>query len=127
MGKSNLKQKIRHRAQRLIDVAGKGFPELLTVTDEAVNCRNHYVHGSDPRFDYSGNFDAVVFFIDTLEFVFAASDLMEAGWDVKPWSETYTTMSHPFSRYRVNYAAGLQMLKALLPRPAAAGRHKYQK
>jgi hypothetical protein len=80
IGKSSLKQKIRHRAQRLIGVAGERFPELLTVTDEAVNCRNHYVHGSAPRFDYNRNFDIVAFFIDTLEFVFATSDLIEAGW-----------------------------------------------
>ena len=123
LGKSNLKQKIRHRARLITDAAGNLFPELVTVTDEAVNCRNHYVHGSDARFDYSDasdNFDAVVFFTDTLEFVFATSDLIEAGWDIRAWSEIGTAMSHPFGAYRVNYAASLQKLKALLPRPATA-------
>jgi len=118
VGKSGLKQKIRHRAQFLIDAVGKRFPELVTVTDEAVNCRNHYVHGSDPRFNYSENFSAVMFFTDTLEFVFAASDLIEAGWDVKAWSEIGTTMSHPFARYRINYVEHLREVKALLPRSA---------
>jgi hypothetical protein len=121
MGKSNLKQKIRHRAQPLIEAAGKRFPELVTVTDEAVNCRNHYVHGSGskgPRFDYSDNLDTVFFFTDTLEFVFAASDLIEAGWDVKAWSELMTTMSHPFAQYRINYDFHLKKLKALLGQTA---------
>lgn len=118
VGNSNLKQKIRHRAQRVIDGLGERFPELLTVADEAVNCRNHYVHGSAPRFSYSENFDAVVFFTNTLEFVFAASDLIEAGWDVKAWSEIPTSMSHPFGGYLVDYAARLRALKALLPRPS---------
>ena len=120
IGKSNLKQKIHHRAQWLTDAVGNRFPEFVTVTDEAVNCRNHYVHGTTPRFDYNANFNAVGFFIDTLEFVFAASGLIEAGWDVKAWSEIPTSMSHPFGRYRVNYSLSLQNLKALLPQKTAS-------
>jgi hypothetical protein len=115
LGKSSLKQKIRHRAQLILDAAETQFPEIFTVTDEAVNCRNHYVHGSEPRFDYNANFSAVVFFTDTLEFVFAASDLIEAGWDLKAYCQIPSSMSHPFSAYRVNYALFLQKLKALLP------------
>lgn len=114
IGKSTLKRKIRHRAQPLIDAVGNRFPELISVIDEAVNCRNYYVHGGKRRFDYSANFNAVNFFTDTLEFVFAASDLIEAGWDAKAWSEIPTSMSHPFGSYRVNYSLSLQNLKALL-------------
>lgn len=117
VGKSNLKQKVRHRAQLIIDAVGNRpwFPELTMVTDEAVNCRNHYVHGGDPRFDYSENFDAVVFFTNTLEFVFAASDLIEAEWDIGTWRGSGTTMSHPFGAYWADYDLCLQKLKALLP------------
>ena len=115
MGKSKLKQKIRYRAERIINACGNHFPDLLSVVDEAVNCRNHYVHGAEARIDYSQNFDIVTFFIDTLDFVFAASDLIECGWDIKAWSQTYTSMSHPFDRYRINYRSGLQMFRALVP------------
>ena len=114
IGKSTLKRKIRHRVQFLIDKVGDKFPDLCIVTDEAVNCRNHYVHGSKPKFDYSGNFSSVFFFTETLEFVFAASDLIEAGWDIKAWSEKPTSMSHPFSSYHINYLQNLQKLKLLL-------------
>jgi hypothetical protein len=114
VGKSVLKHKIRHRGQFLIDTVGERFPDLFIVTDEAVNCRNHYVHGSEPRFDYSKEFHMVRFFTDTLEFVFAASDLIEAGWDVKAWIEIPTAMSHPFGRYRVEYAINLQELKVFI-------------
>jgi ApeA N-terminal domain 1 len=117
MGKSSLKQKVRHRARQLVEFAGDWFPDLLMVTDEAVNCRNYYVHGGEPRFDYDRNFDAVTFFTDTLEFVFAASDLIEAGWDIRSWILRGTTMSHPFGRCLVNYPIALQSLKALFPRP----------
>lgn len=115
VGKSNLKRKIRHRAEPLMEAVGKGFPELDMVTDKAVDRRNYYVHGSGskrPRFNYSDNLD--IFFTDTLEFVFAASDLIEAGWDVKAWSEMRTTMSHPFAQYRISYDLHLRELKALL-------------
>jgi len=114
IGKSTLKDKIRYRGKFLVDKVGERFPDLFTVTDEAVNCRNHYVHGGKPRFDYSNEFGIVVFFTDTLEFVFAASDLIEAGWDIRAWSKIPTSMSHPFGRYRVGYAKNLRKMQSLL-------------
>ncbi len=120
VGKSTLKQKIRHRGKLLIDLAGERFPDLFMVTDEAVNCRNHYVHGAMPKFDYSNNFDAIMFFTDTLEFVFGASDLIEAGWDFKAWCANSSAMSHPFGQMRVNYNENLRRLKSLIPPQANA-------
>jgi|HubBroStandDraft_2_1064218.scaffolds.fasta_scaffold18838_2 hypothetical protein len=114
VGEANLKHKVRHRAGIILKAIGAGFLDLTLTTDEAVNCRNFYVHGGDASLDYNANFDRVTFFTQTLEFVFAASDLVEAGWDIKAWSTTGTTMSHPFGRYRINYAQELQALKALL-------------
>jgi hypothetical protein len=113
LGKANLKQKIRHRAGIIQEVIGDRFPELSWVTDEAVNCRNHYVHGGKSSFNYNRKFSAVVFLTKTLEFVFVASDLIEAGWDAKAWNERPTVGSHYLSRYRIDYAAELQALKAL--------------
>ena len=114
IGKSSLKHKVRHRADKIIEVAGEWFPELTTITDEAVNCRNFYVHGSEPRFDYESNAAAISFFIDTLEFVFGASDLIEAGWNIRSWIQHGTSATHPFGRYRANYPLALPKLKALL-------------
>ena len=79
-----------------------------------MNCRNFYVHGSEPRFDYESNAAAISFFIDTLEFVFGASDLIEAGWNIRSWIHTCTSATHPFGRYRANYPLALPKLKALL-------------
>lgn len=114
LGKSTLKHKVRFRAKYIIDSVGQRFPDIILVIDEAVNCRNHYVHGSESKIDYSSNFDLVVFFIDTLEFVFAAADLIESGWDIRAWCEAGTTMSHPFGRYRVGYAVHLATVKKQL-------------
>ena len=121
IGKSNLKRKIRYRAQPIIDSCGERFPELVMVIDEAVNCRNYYVHGGKPRFDYDENFHAVTFFIDTLEFVFAASDLIEATWDIRGWIQKGTSMSHPFGAYWGNYFDRLNRLKALFPKSVTDG------
>jgi hypothetical protein len=117
IGKSNLKHKIHHRAELIIEAVGDRFPELIWVVDHAVDCRNHYVHGdhgSKPKFNYEAHRSAVNFLTDTLEFVFAASDLLEAGWDIKAWCQIASSMSHPFGAYRVNYKDSLKELKALL-------------
>ena len=42
IGKSALKNKILYRSRFLISPVGKFFPDIVTVIDEAVNCRNHY-------------------------------------------------------------------------------------
>lgn len=114
LGKASLKHKTRHRAQYVVDAIGERFPDLVWVLDEAVNCRNHYVHGSPSKIDYSENCDMVVFFTNTLEFVFGASELVESGWDIRTFVETPTSMSHPYGAYRVNYLLNLQVLKALV-------------
>lgn len=115
IGKPALKRKIRSRVELITSLVGKRFPELELVTDQAVDCRNFYVHGTPGKFDYGTHPDQATFFTDTLEFVFAAADLIEAGWDIAGWIEEGTTMSHPFGRFRVGYAEGLAALKVLLP------------
>lgn len=105
IGKSTLKKKVRHRAQFLNDKVGDRIPDFFLVTDEAVNCRNYYVHGSSPRsrIDYNQYPGPLRFLTNTLEFVFAASDLVEAGWDIKRWIESQSRTSHPFGHYLYTY------------------------
>jgi hypothetical protein len=116
IGKSGLRSKARHRARILLDALGKRLHEIDVVLTEAVNCRNHYVHGSEPSFDYAQNFDMVAFFVDALEFVFAASDLIECGWSVSTWSKRGSSLSHPFARFLHSYPLRLNELKRLLTR-----------
>ncbi len=114
IGKSTLKRKIRHRAQLLIDADEDMFSDLCIVTDEAVNCRNHYVHGSPSRIDYNKEPTMQVFLTETLEFVFAASDLIEAGWNIKGWKGRGSGITHPLDIYWSNYKIHLDRLKTLL-------------
>ncbi|MCZ0947218.1 hypothetical protein N7T98_07500 [Pseudomonas syringae pv. tomato] len=114
IGKASLRDKIYHRADKIIEVAGDKFPELYLPCNHAVLCRNHYVHGSAGSFDYQKNFSEFVFIIDTLEFVFAASDLLDLGWDMRRWMGQGVTMTHSFGAYIVNYSQNISRLKSLL-------------
>jgi len=113
-GKASLKHKVHHRARFILDVAEERFPNLLDVLSEAVNCRNYYVHGSPSKIDYGADSDFLPFFVNSLEFVFASSELIECGWDLPRFLATGTTGSHPLGSYRIGYkAAAGELLKRL--------------
>ena len=115
VGKPALKQKINARSKFLTEKIGDQLPDLYKVIREAVDCRNYHVHGNnDPKIDYNNNFDVVWFLTNTLEFVFAASDLVEAGWNIKGFCETGSHMGHPLGRYLYGYLSNLEKLKSLL-------------
>lgn len=118
IGKNNLKQKVRYRAQVLMRYICYFFPDLYIVTDAAVECRNYYVHGPSSKntIDYSVHVETLAFLTDTLEFVFCASDLVEAGWDIRGYIAKPTTMSHPLGAYRVKYRDEVEKLKELRKR-----------
>ena len=116
VGSNTLKQKIRHRAKILFDLTGDDLakifrlPDIFWAIDEAVNCRNHYVHGTPLHMDSSKIGTVLVFFTMTLEFVFAASDLAEAGWNPKTWPQA--GHYHPFDQYLGAYQMNLENLKS---------------
>lgn len=112
IGELSLKHKVRHRVTSTgLD---KHFPQLVDVLEEAVNCRNHYVHGSAGRIDYPSNFNAVCFFTDALEFAFGASDLIDAGWDFLDWKKGSSGDSHPFSTFSAGYKEQLKYFNELM-------------
>ncbi len=114
VGKSNLKHKIRHRLGFIKKSIGNQLEDIQMVADEAVNCRNYYVHGSKTKIDYSKFGLSTSFFTDTLEFIFAISELAEAGWNVNKWLHKPTSLSHPFARYKVQYKEYIALLKEQL-------------
>ena len=114
VGTASLRDKICHRASIITNLDPKRFAELDLPCKQAVLCRNYFVHGSDGAFDYNEEVDAVVFLADTLEFVFAVSDLIELGWDYNSWLEKGSSLSHKFGSYVVNYEANIQRLKQLI-------------
>lgn len=98
LGRSTLRSKVRHRA----DIVSQALREPLTglemVTDEAVRCRNFYVHGTPGSFSYAEHGGVFTFLTGALEFLFAAADLVEAGWDIRKWRGHGGVLAHPFNR-----------------------------
>ena len=116
LGDATLKHKVRHRAELVLSkVPGTRFPKLLAVLEAAVDCRNHYVHGAETSINYRANFNLVVFFTNTLEFVFGASELVEAGWDINAFIAKGTSMTHPYGAYLVNYKEDLTLFESAAP------------
>ena len=120
VGKSTLKRKVRHRAQIITATMGDYLPDLETTADEAVNCRNYYVHGGLARMNYAEQFDVSAFLTETLEFIFAASELIEAGWNLRAWKDSHSGVTNPIGRYIINYKPLLSKLKAALPEESLA-------
>lgn len=111
LDKLNLKKKIRLRTRIIMEKTGDNFENLSFVTDLAIDCRNYFVHGGKRKIDYHENFNLVCFFVDALEFVFAASELIESGWNINNWIENGSVQAHPFGAFRVNYGLNLNYLK----------------
>ena len=114
MGTLTLKRKIRFRVEVVSQLIGERVPNIDRVTDEAVNLRNRYVHGSTTRIDYSNKPDLEIFLTDTLEFVFAASDLVDAGWNIRDWIMRRPSIYHPFGSYLESYLENWKELARLI-------------
>lgn len=116
---SKLRNKIRHRAQYVKEKIGDEAPYIgEEVTETAVACRNYYVHGPGPKkkekIDYDKEEGIRIFLMETLEFIFVASDLIEAGWKIRSWYENSLRIDHPFGLYLFKYKPRLQRLNTLL-------------
>ncbi len=114
VGTASLRDKACHRANILMAAYPQKFSELHLPCSQAVLCRNHFVHGSEAAFDYREEINALAFLTETLEFVFAASDLIELGWDFDSWRSKGSSLTHAFGSYVVNYEQNLQRLKTIL-------------
>jgi len=116
LGEASLKHKVKHRAELILSkVPSTRFPKLIAILCAAVDCRNHYVHGTETVINYRANFNLVVFFTATLEFVFGASELIEAGWDINAFIGKGTSMTHPYGAYLVTYEEHLAQFESVVP------------
>jgi len=116
VGKPVLKRKIRHRAAIVTNALEKRFHHLDTVIDLAVEFRNVLVHGSKSDLDIAGPVGQLMpFLTDLLEFLFVASELIEAGWDALSWEKERLTWDHPLGYVMLSYDSYLRELDAALP------------
>lgn len=102
VGRPSLRKKVLARAAvvRLRFV----LDDLDEVLQLAILTRNYFVHGGSDGLDYAGVEPFTAFLTETLEFVFAAAELLECGWDGAAWNRKSHTARHWFSRYLSGYS-----------------------
>lgn len=114
MARPSLPKKVSHRVSIVEGSLGHLFPDLTLVARTAIKCRNYFVHGGSDDFDFKAVDPLTSFLTDALEFIFAASDLIEAGWDARAWSNGGYGWGHSFTRFRSAYDMSLAELKSAL-------------
>lgn len=114
MGKPSLPKKVLHRVNIVARHLGHKLPELALVAKTAVQCRNFFVHGGSGDFNYAAIEPLMSFLTNALEFIFAASDLIEAGWNANSWSSKHYGGGHNFTRFSMAYNENLAELKTAL-------------
>lgn len=111
LGKPSLPKKVAHRVSIVELSFGRRFSDLQFVASVAIKCRNFFVHGSSDDIEYAKVEPLIPFLTDTLEFIFAASDFIDAGWDAKRWISNAHGWGHSFARFRSGYDMALAELR----------------
>lgn len=107
--RKTLKDRILDRYNILSEENFVELNEIDTVVRQIVRCRNYFVHGGTGQFDYLKNTDLICFFIDTLSFIYAASEMIQSGWSFNNW-ESDIFNEHPFSMYLLSYNEYVSLL-----------------
>jgi hypothetical protein len=116
LGNPSLPNKVAHRVAIVESVFGESLPDLQRVAGIAVRYRNFFVHGSSGGLDCTKLETFLPFLTDALEFVFAASDFIDAGWDAKRWNSSGGGFGHSFARFKQSYSHSLTELKSATSR-----------
>ena len=107
--RKTLKDRILDRYKIISEKDFAELNEIDTVIKQIVKCRNYFVHGTAGEFDYLKNTDLICFFIDTLLFIYAASEMIESGWRFNNW-DINDFNEHPFSMYMSSYNGYVSLL-----------------
>ncbi len=100
-GNLSLREKIAERYKLLPENVKQKLPDIDKVFRKTVEYRNNILHRADPS-DYQDNL--LPFLTQTLEFIFAASDLVESGWNMETWADKDEgNQSHNFRSFIQNY------------------------
>lgn len=111
MNKPSLPKKVQSRVLIVNNKMKHKLPELELVAKTAIKVRNHFVHGESNSFNFDAVEHLMPFFTDALEFIFYASDLIEAGWDANAWNQEAHSWGHSFARFRCNYQQCMEDFK----------------
>lgn len=110
----SLTKKVLHHVDVVNSKLAERFPNLSVAATTAVKCRNYFVHGGSDDFDFPKLEPLVPFLTDALEFVFATSDLISAGWDAGAWGNRHYSVGHSFTRFRWGFQEQIARLERAL-------------
>jgi hypothetical protein len=109
----NLRSKVLARYAELPPELKKRLPEMEELIAQSIRARNFFVHGTGAKMSAEAIYRHAPFFTDTLEFVFAASELQKCGWDIARWlKESFSTSRLKW--YMYDYARHLALVKGAL-------------
>lgn len=108
LGTHNLKSLVLQRFAKVEARAGGRLSGLDLVLRDAVDARNHFVHGTSATPAKAQLFrDFTPFYTRALEAVFGMAELVDCGWKLNEWSREAKGMSHPYSEFIVTFRADL--------------------
>ncbi|MFP4360841.1 MAG: HEPN domain-containing protein [Alphaproteobacteria bacterium] len=97
LDQSTLRQKILYRAEIVTNAMSDPPADVEFVVREAVKARNHFVHGSKWNLDNTRQARVIPFLTRALEFIFAASEILDGGWRIREWEQRRSGVGHPFA------------------------------
>ena len=83
----NLRRKVLLRYATLPGELTSWLPEMENMIAHSIRARNFFVHGTSTKFSAEALYTHAPFFTDTLEFIFATSELQLCGWNSKRWAK----------------------------------------
>lgn len=114
VGKHSLASKVKKRADIILNELGGKLPKFHKVIREAIKTRNYFVHGTPGNLNSKQREHCKIFFTNTLEFIFVASDFIQSGWDISKWEGQTFSFDHPLSYYLRTYSKNLELLESFL-------------
>jgi hypothetical protein len=109
----SLRGKILARYATLPDSLKLQLSGMEEVVRYSVLTRNYFVHGTSLSLSAQETYRQAPFFTDTLEFIFAVSDLQSCGWNVQRWSTEHFHSSR-LKWYLRNYSDRYCQLKSAI-------------
>ena len=109
---NGLANRIISRSKETIEKFPKNMQNALKdVIKSAVTCRNQFVHGPRKGKKAVNYGNCVIFYSDTLEFLFLASELVDCGWNMNSWMSKKARDWHPFVLYIDSFDDRYRMCK----------------
>lgn len=112
LGEHNLKSRVLERATKIIKIAGRRLDGLDLILRDAIDARNHFVHGTKVGARRAKLFrQEASFYIGALEMTFAMAEMLECGWDMRKWLQGHHGYGHPFAEFLINFSPRLSQYR----------------